>query len=1225
MPDRKAIFEERQIGTRHECVRSGDAPRNHWKTLYRAAFLVLLLLCFGKAQAQVDQGAMMGVVQDTSGAVIPGAKVTLTNTDTGFELHARTNGKGVYIFTPVKIGDYKISATSAGFQTTVQENLHLNIQERLNVVLTLKPGTVSQTVLVSTAPPLLQTSSGSVGQIMSTRTINDTPLAQRNWVYLAQFSAGVVPSSATRGGGTGDYEANGQIAEQNNYILDGVDNNVNIIDYMNGSMYGIVPPPDALSEFKLQTADFSAEFGHSAGSVLNVTIKSGTNHIHGDVWEYLRNTALDAENWNALVNPPYHMNQFGGTLGFPILRNRLFYFGDIENTRIAYAGNNTYTVPTALMRQGNFSQLLEPALTGNSKPTCLFEPNSGGSGSSTSSGCAGNNLLIYNNQQNVFAPNQVNPVAQKILNLYPAPNTNGNKTYNNLVENQATEDMTMQWDQRVDWNISSHDQAYTRYSYNHVYNTLTPPLGNILDGTTNYAGSHQSYLTENFMLSETHVFNPNLTNEFRFGYNWGDYANLQPNYDVNVAAQLGLGNMPFGSGYYKNGGLPAVSVSGIQGFGSHGNDPSVEGQNIYQILDNLTKIAGNHSLKFGVSLQNFRIRFLQPPASRGAYSFSGLYTSTPGVSNTGFGVADFLADQMNGASITNEPIFNMEWRYDSAYAEDHWEVLPRLTINYGLRYDYFQPYKEQANQMGNFVPSSWGVGTGTGVYLLPAADRSLALNSTYLADLAQDNIALQYDSNPRLSTGQKLNFAPRLGVAYQLSGKTVVRAGYGIFYGALQSGGSNPDLTYNYPFLDHPSLSAVSCSAGSHCAALGPDENGNPGEAQGYSGDPSATLENGLAGPLAQGLANFVSFPVIQGRDAKIKTPYTMSYNLSVQHAFSDNTSATITYLGNVSRHLETLITANPSMALLHSGLSTTNFNAFPLFGGNPFMSYEGISNYNSLQAKLQRRFSNGLSYLATYTWSHALQNTVDPLGGGISYRNTGLIPISDEYSQSNYDVRNRFTFVGQYALPFGRGRRFLNHSRLEDAVVGGWMGSLTFTAQSGTPFTVGTSNISTASGGSAHAIMIGDPFKGGGAPSLTNPSVSCPAHVHNRTNWYNPCAFANPLPGTDIANTGDTVGTATYVTGEANAIAYLGGRSDTVSGPGYERINMSLFKNVSTVRDQHLQLRADVFNLFNHPSWSNPSNISNNNTGGLITGFLSLQNNTPDARFFQLSAKYIF
>ena len=348
---------------------------------------ILLLLVMGAlwisltgraAWGQVDQGAITGVIQDATGAVVSGAQVTLTDTDTGLILQGKTNGSGIYMFSPVKQGNYSLSATAAGFQTTVQQNIHVDIQQRLNVVLTLQLGAVSQTITVSTAPPLLQTQSASVGQVMSTQAINNTPLAQRNWVYMAQLAPGVVPSGGTRGGGTGDYESNGQRAEQNNFVLDGVDNNVNIVDYENGSSYAIAPPPDALSEFKLETANFSAEFGHSAGSVLNASIKSGTNQIHGDLWEYFRNTNLSARNWNALTVPPYHMNQFGGTLGFPIIKNKLFYFGDIQNTRISYAAANTYSTPTPLMRQGNFTELLNTGLTGQAKPVQLYQPNSGG-------------------------------------------------------------------------------------------------------------------------------------------------------------------------------------------------------------------------------------------------------------------------------------------------------------------------------------------------------------------------------------------------------------------------------------------------------------------------------------------------------------------------------------------------------------------------------------------------------------------------------------------------------------------------------------------------------------------------------------------------------------------------------------------------------------------------------------------------------------------------------
>ncbi len=294
----------------------------------------LLLLMPSYSPAQTDQGAITGVVQDSTGAVIPDAEVTATSVDSGLVLQTKCNSSGVFVFSPLKIGNYTVSASFKGFQTVSHENLHLDIQQRLNVNFTLATGAVTETVKVDSEAPVLQTQDAAVGQVISTKEINDTPLNGRNWVYIAQLTSGVAPPFGnTRGSGSGDFVANGQRAEQNNFILDGVDNNTNLVDFLNGSSYIMRPPPDALSEFSLQTSNFSAEFGHSAGAVLQANIKSGTNQIHGDLWEYFRNTNLDAINWNAgpdAVVPPYHQNQFGATFGFPIWRNKLFYFGDME-------------------------------------------------------------------------------------------------------------------------------------------------------------------------------------------------------------------------------------------------------------------------------------------------------------------------------------------------------------------------------------------------------------------------------------------------------------------------------------------------------------------------------------------------------------------------------------------------------------------------------------------------------------------------------------------------------------------------------------------------------------------------------------------------------------------------------------------------------------------------------------------------------------------------------
>lgn len=1267
--------------------------RNGW-ALLGLLCLVLCALC-SNSFAQVDQGTITGVVQDATGAVVGNAQLKLISTDTGLAMQAKASGSGVFVFSPVKIGSYSLSASAANFETTVQQNLVLHVSQTLNVIVVLKPGAVTETVTVTSAPPVLQNEEASVGQVMDSQTLNNTPLAERNWVYMAQLSTGVVPSYGTRGGGHGDYEANGQRAEQNDYLLDGVDNNVDIVDYMNGSTYAVSPPPDALAEFKLDTTAYSAEYGHSAGSVLNVALKSGTNSFHGDLWEYNRNTFFNAEVWNAnplLPIPPYHFNQFGGTLGGPILRNKLFYFGDIQGTRISLgAVGGPYSVPTPRMKNGDFSELLDTAnLNGASCPTVLYAPNANTgtytcsnhnpttltgalqqSGTQVTTSSTG---YTYAPGQNVFNPANLNSVALALLKLYPLPNyrgwnssnnTNasayGNVT-NNLVEILPTWNNTVQWDQRLDWDASAKDRAYARYSYSYMYNTLTPPLGNVLDGTGSYAGSRQHYMSQNFMVSESHIFNPSFINEFRFGYNWGNYQNIQPNDLVDKAANLGLGGMPFsGPGYFLNGGLPAVSVSGIQGFGSHGNDPSIELQNIYQILDNVTKIHGNHTFKMGVSIQNFRIFFLQPPNPRGSYSYSGTYTAvTSSSSPTGYGVADFLMDQMNGNGLTNEPIDNLQNWYQSAYGEDTWKMTPQLTFTYGLRYDYFQPTGEMAGGFANFVPLTWGVGTGTANYVLPAKWQGKSIFAPAFTNLlTANNVNLVYDPNPRLSTGQKLNFAPRVGIAYQLDAKTVVRVGSGIFYGDIFGLGSNPNIGGNYPFMIHSGLSATSCVNGNatnqsgiktYCPSLSPTvtvaENnpssavaaGQPGSAQNYptSGlfqNPDDTLEIGMTNQISgpNGVAGFINSTVINGRDTNIQTPYVINYNLSFQRSFSNNISATLMYVGNVGRHLPTLITTNQANELQHNGANSTVVAGFPSLGtGNPWERFGAESWYNSLQGKLERRFSNGLSYLASYTWSHNEDNSIDPLGGGDAYRMWNIIPIKDEVTNSNYDVRSRFSFNGSYELPFGKGRMLLSGAPLWlEEVIGGWTSDLTFVAQTGIPFSVGTNGINTPSGQqNTRAILVGDPYAGGGSPNATNPQLtSCPATVHNKTHYYNACAFDNPLNGAATANTNNGVGQfpSSPVTDEATAKLYLGSKANQIYGPGYERINMGITKDFITWREQYVQFRADAFNLFNHPSLANPSTTGLNGSAGQITAPLSLQNNVPDARFFQLAAKYVF
>jgi Carboxypeptidase regulatory-like domain/TonB-dependent Receptor Plug Domain len=1183
-------------------------------TLLTPLLIATLMLFAARCPAQTDQGAITGIVQDTSGAVIPNAQITVTDVDTGLVLQSKTNSGGVFVFSPLKIGNYTVAATAPGFEKVAHENLHLDIQQHLNLNFTLTPGSVSQTVNVTSAAPLLQTQDAAVGQVISTRAINDTPLNGRNWVYIAQLTAGVAPPFGnTRGSGSGDFVANGQRAEQNNFILDGVDNNTNLVDFLNGSSYIMRPPPDALSEFSLQTSNFSAEFGHSAGAVLQANIKSGTNQIHGDVWEYFRNTNLDAINWNAgpdAVTPPYHENQFGGTLGFPIWRNRLFYFGDIEANRISISNPTQINVPSALERQGNFSELLNGNLTGVGAPTTLYEPNTADPAQP----------LTCNGQQNVFCANQINPVAQKILNLYPAPNTNGSNLYNNYLVNVGNSDNTVQWDQRLDWNLSAKDQSYVRYSYLHEIKTNGLPLGPVLDGS-GYGGEYDTNLAMNFMGSETHIFTPSLTNELRFGYNWGVFNFQQPNaYNPTLATSLGLGPEPsdLKPGQF---GLPSGYVNGtIQQWGSEGI--SRESQNVYQILDNVSKIWGNHSLKFGVALQAIRFYYIYAPADLGQYHWDGQFTGLVGVANTGNAVADMIVDQENYAALSVSPNVNDAQWYDSGYAQDDWRVTPKLTLNLGVRYDYYQPYKENGGEQSNFVVTGpLGIGTGSGAVQFPESQRNIVLGAPFLDALAKDNVSVQFVSNDRLVTSQKTDFAPRVGIAYAPRANTVVRTGFGIFYGGLQSEG-NGNLGANFPWSNQASFYAPTCVQG-NCPSLA---------AQGV------TLQAGLL-PATDGgqLQTFISQPGFHSYDPTIKPPYTMTFSFGMEQQIRPNLAATLTYVGNLTRHMELYGAPNTAPGLWRPGTNTNPYDPFPDLGGIGEVHFGGVSTYNSLQAKLEKRYSHGLSFLATYTWSHALDDASDAGGlfSAIGDRQAALIPYIDEFTNSIFDIRNRFTLNGNYELPFGRGREFLsNSSKWLDELAGGWSSSLTYAAQTGTPFSV-SPNISTAAGGGARAYPVKDPFKGGGTPDSSNPSLSsCPGQVKTKLNYFNPCAFRNPLPGETISDATHPVGSVNPdgvpvlyqapVTDRATAIALLGGQQDNIYGPGYYQVNMSLFKSFSTWREQNVQFRADAFNVLNHPTLGTPNGSMDAN-GGLISGPKFFQNNTPDARFFQLALKYIF
>jgi hypothetical protein len=1312
--------------------------------------IALMVLFAGRASAQeADQGAIIGVVTDSTGAVISNADVTLTDIDTGLVLKTKSNGSGNYFFGPIKTGNYTVSASAANFSTTVEQNIVVHVQDRLNIPLALKPGQASETVTVTSVAPIMQTQTAETAVDVDSKFLNDAPLANRNWIFIAQEAPGATPFVG-RGSGNGDFSSNGQHEEQNNYMLDGADNNTMNSDYINGSTYSIAPPPDAIAEFKLETSNYSAEIGRGHGAVVNATTKSGTNSIHGDLWEYVRNTKLDALVWTqAPGSTPavFHMNQFGATLGGPIKKNKLFFFGDVQDARYVNGANpSTYTVPTPRMRQGDFSELLNPLLTQGSCPTVLYVPNS----NTGTYKCASNvvsagptgTLQQYGTSQytedgytfaagqNVFSPAQLDTVAQKLIQAFPCPNYSPAGTANYGVKNggwstttgcNAASDTDMgatssnyqvdlnedsdpiNWDGKLDWNISSKDLATFRVDYQHIMNTFVAPLGPILDGTGSNQGHTQSYLSSNYMFGETHTFSSTLINEFRFAFNWGNDQNLQYNDNVNISANYGLNGVPFNEGP-QNGGLPAISTS-WQAFGAHGNDPAHEGQNNYQILDNVTKIIGNQSLKMGFQAMPMRFYSTAAGTPRGSYGYASTFTGVTGLGGpSGYAGADFLGlatagtqnvpttspftylstDNMASGSISSYVVNHYVHQYLGAFIQDDWKMTQKFTLNLGFRYEFFTPKLEQSDQWANFVQETETMtssgGTGTAKLLIPASQSGLKLDPNLQALLTADNVSVVYDSNRHLVSYPKANWSPRIGGAYQFDDKTVMRAGFGVFMGGFEPGGGSA-LTQNPPFYMTANLASLpGCTEGEYCESQNAFTN---------------TLENGFGGFEASGgIEHFAAFPNIQqagtGPNPSMHMPYTMQYNLTVERAFLQGTTATVSYVGSVGRHLVTLYN-NPDqpLAITIGGESSNGFTPFPHFAGSQWMGWTGQSSYNALQAAVQKHYGHGLSLLGSYTWAHAFDNTVDLLGGDYgSYRQSYLIPINTEWGQSGYDIRERAVINVDYDLPFGVGRQFVNHPGILDRIIGGWKTDMEWWGQTGQPFTptiTRNSGYGNANGGeNNNAIKIANPFSNNlqapanstgllttsgittGAASNTAANV-CAAQTRTRQRWVNPCAYEDPLAvgssnnaasaallapyqtgtfsyasnaiGADNAlcdglgcTTNSTTGVATagtpvpYVTGYQAVLPFFGGPKNSISGPGNWKLNASMFKDFRTWHEQYLEFRADAFNILNHPSLGNPSMGTDIGANVVqITGTGSEQNLTIDARFFQISGKYVF
>jgi len=1095
--------------------------------------LTTLLLSSVFATAQIDTGSVVGTVTDQTGAVLVGAAITVTNQKTGVTISATTNSDGQYQVTALIPGTYSVKASAQGMAIQAYDGIEIHVQSRLALGFHLTVGGVNNVVNVESAAPLLQTQSAELGSVVNTKAINDLPLNGRVYAQLALLTPGVGKYYSGPNETVDRFTVNGNSELQNYFALDGIDNNSGSTNLQENTAQAVQPPPDALQEFMVQTRTYSAEFGTAAGGVVNVSTKSGTNQFHGDVWEFLRNDKLDANtyfnNLNGVSRGHFTQNQYGATIGGPILRNRTFFFADFQGFSSRNATTENSTVPTPLMKQGDFTELpfalnaVVPAQAG-----CIV-------GNVVQAGC-------------------MDAVGQKLLSVYPDPNipsavaqegapggfTGGaNYQYQVSVPND-----TYSGDVRIDHTLNDKNKIFGRYSTYRVDTQDPQWTSNPLAGASNFAS--ESIIHGNSVsLGWTNTLSPTLLNQARFGFN-RVFAFKDPPGDLQLgkssAPDFGLNGIPVGQFTY---GLPPISIGSMQSIGASSWRPQEQASQVWQFLDDVSWLKGKHSLKFGYQYYRSTNAFLDIQSPQGALGASGIYTNS-----NGFGVADFLLGDMSSASY-NTPLVPHNFRPGHAiYGQDTWRATSKLTLTYGLRYELFAPLLERNNQVANFSSANGGS--------LIAADPQAG--SWYGRSLIHPD----YD-----------NFAPRFGVAYNALDRLVIRGGYGMFYQHANRFGSEAVMNLNPPFEISPQLS----------------------QQQG-STTPEFLLTDGFPFSALSGTQVPLSSLQIRAQDPNQRTAYVEQASFGTQYQVTSDTVFSADYVGNFGHHMSRLRNLNQGMitGLDSSGSPIVDFPYANLSnlatGQHAFLEYEtndGNTSYNGLQVSLNRRFRKGLAYGVGYTWSHNIADFNVPINGNYTPQN--IYDMAAERSDSTLDVRHRFVANATWALPIGKGGLLLNKDGWADRVVGGWQLNTIVTLQTGNPFTISAPDVSGTGGNhDSRANCISDPFAG----AASDPS----AYVSSGSGFFiNPAAFSAPTTGT-----------------------FGSCRPYSVHGPGYEDVDLSLFKSFSITESKRLEFRTEFFNAFNHANFAAPSsNIAFPSSFGKVFGTVG------DPREIQFALKFYY
>ncbi len=1052
-------------------------------------YLVALILPFA-VMGQGPAASVTGEVRDPSGAIVTAVKVTARNTATGVARSTTADSAGIFVITVLQPGGYEVIVESPGFKRELRSGIVLQVDQQVRLDFTLQLGSTSESVNVVEAASLTETETASTGEVIDNRKVVELPLNGRQFYSLALLSPGAyMPAENSTVGYRGGFNVAGAGETNNNFSMNGIDNNDTGI---NGPTF--LPSIDSIQEFKLLTGIFPAEYGHSSGSQVIIVTKSGTNQFHGSAFEFVRNQLFDAANYFTAAGqqPSYKRNQFGGTAGGPIKKNRTFFFYSYEGLRLRQQIATLGTVPLPAMLNGDFSSLLTGA-----KPIILKDPLTG--------------AVIPGD---IIPASRVSPLGKSIAAYYPAPTlstASGLLPSANYNFNETRREKMNENSLKLDHVFSPKDSFYANYNR---YNDPSFEPQNSLCGSSTLLGfgCNAGLTTQLGALDETHVISPTLVNEFRAGVNRLVQPRVQ---EDNAAAFPGLPGAFLGS-IADNNGVPRTSITGYSTLGGATNLPSERDDTTYQVLNTLSWIKGKHSLKFGGDWRKFLSSNLQTASGRGTLTFTG---SAPGPTS-GYPLADLLL----GLPTTSSRNPYAPWFYNrltsvSGFVMDDYKVLPDLTLNIGLRYEYNGTISEKYGKMSSFDPTVPG------------------------GDLRVEN---QNGVGNHLYNPNYKNFAPRFGFAWQPfhDSATVIRGGYGIFYNQTTTLNGFYTLATNAPFR-------------------------NPQTFTSTVANPIRIDVNAFPAALSANSNTAV------GVNPYFPTAYAQQWSFGVQRQLMNNLLLDVSYRGSKGTDLP--LSYDPNQPLPGTGNAGRPYQNF---GNVTYYQDSGNSSFNSLQAKLDKRLSGGLSFLVAYTYG----KSIDEGGGSASGSDaSGGTPqnsrnqFGGERGLSDFDVRHRLVMSPVWNLPIGNGTKFT------DRIIGGWQLSGIFQIQTGRPFTATESGNISLTGQSADR------------PNLT---AGCNANDGPKTilQWMNTACFTLPAAGT-FGDAGRNI----------------------LTGPGLVSLDLAVARVFAIREKVRLQLRGEAFNLANHPNFQQANGTQNSPLFGKITATLA------DSREIQIALKLLF